>query len=336
MDPVFVKGMAAFLGMVIVFVGSCYLLLTLILGPKLGYLVLGSCFFAVLLITSMIWFVTGLGPKGGEQCPHGKGCETTWTPSAVAPQLAEVKTDFGDYNVSDYPDGQGWSAPSKDGHPASLGKKDSTKDELDNLKPVIDAFVGQAVSPIPGKRKEVASEVLGPVSLESGKYQITDVRMKEAKVAGKDSLIAVGRAVPSTNLTAGALSNGAKEGTVDEFLVKAGDTVRVGDPIVRVKTPGGPVEITADKNGKLLTFGLRAATSTGAGDKIKQGVPYAFLDISGQPGAPEPAQVAAIRVRGSVRTPALYYLFATALLFALHMGALDRLEKSRKAVLQPA
>ena len=336
MDPVFVKGMAAFLGMVIVFVGSCYLLLSLILGPKLGYLVLGASFFAVMLVTSLIWFVTGLGPKGGEECPHGKGCDTAWTPSAVGPQLTEVKTDFGDFNVADYPDGESWLVPSQTGHPADLGKKGSTQKELENLKPVLDAFVGQAVSPIPGKRKEVESEVLGPVNLKSGEYQITDVRMKEAKVSGKESLVALGRAVPSTNLTAGALSNGAKEGTVEEFLVKPGDIVHKGDPIVSVKTASGLVDLSADKDGKLLTFGLRAATKKGEGDKIKQGVPYAFLDISGQPGVPEPVQVAAVRVRGSVRTPALYYVFATLLLFALHMGALDRLEKSRKAVLQPA
>ncbi|MCA1841022.1 MAG: hypothetical protein ABR507_04830 [Actinomycetota bacterium] len=330
MDPVFVKGMAAFLGMFVVFVGACYLLLLLILGPKLGYFVLGSCFFAVMVVMSLIWVVTGLGPKGGQACPRGKGCETAWTPAVVSAQLTDVKTDFGTFPVSDYPDGQGWLVPNKNDRPADLGKKDSTQTELDNLKPVMDAFVGQAVSPIPGKRKEVEAQVLGPVKLESGKYQITDVRMKQAKVAGKESLIAIGRAVASDNLTAGALSNGAKEGVVADFIAKVGDTLQPGDPVLSVKTSSGEVTMPADKGGKLLSFGLRKD------DKIKQGVPFGFVDITGQPGVPEPVQVSAIRVRGSVRTPALYYLFATLLLFALHMGGLARIEKAKKLALQPA
>ncbi|HLF69583.1 MAG TPA: lipoyl domain-containing protein [Actinomycetota bacterium] len=319
MDPVFVKGIVAFALMILVFIGSVYLLLSMILGARLGYLVLGSCFFGVMILIALIWMVTALGPKGPE---------TTWVTVRTGPSLSTIESEFGNFDVSSYPNG--WVDPSPDGHLADLSGEDNTQTELENVKPVLSLLVDEAISPIPGIRKRVADQVDGSISLETGHFEVIDVRMKEAKVNGKDSIIAVGRAVSSATLSAVEFSNGAKEGTVARFLVSNGDAVGQGTPLVEVTTDTGTIALVSPKDGKLIAFGLRK------GDKIKPGVPFAKLDVTGQPGAAEPALVAGVRVRGAVRTTALYYLAACTLLFALHMAALSRSEKARKTVPQPA
>lgn len=320
MDPIFIKGIVAFSTMLLVFVGSVYLLLSMILGPRLGYLVLGSCFFGVMVLLSSIWVVTALGPKGPE---------TTWNPLSAGPSLSTIDSEFGHFDVSDYPEGS-WQAPAKGQHLADLSGDDDTQREFENAKPVLDAFLGQAVSPIPGLKAKVEKQLTGSLDFTAGKFEVTDVKMRQDKVQGKDSVVAVGRVVSSDVVTAGALSDGAKEGKVASFLVKPGDSVLAGEEMLTVKTDKGTVNVASDKKGKVISFGLRK------GDKIKQGVPFAKVDVSGQPGAAEPGLVAAARVRGGVRIPSFYYLAASLLMFALHLGALSRAERSRDSVPQPA
>jgi len=319
-DAEFIKGVAAFLISMVVFVGSCWLLLSMILGVRLGYFVMATCFFGVMFLLSAIWLLTALGPKGPE---------TTWQVTGVGGDLSSIDSAYGSFDVSDYPQGN-WKTPAKGQYLADLKGENSTDKELENLKPVMEAFVSDAVSAIPGKRKEVAGEVEGPVDLVPGEFQVTDVKMKQESVDGKESLIAVGMAVPSANLVAGALPNGAPEGLVERFLVKEGDKVSRGDPVVSVKTDKGTVTLGADRQGKLIKFGLRVE------DKIKQGVPFATVDLSGLSGAPEPVLVSAARVRGAVRTPSIYYLVASLVLLALHMAGLSRIEKSKKLEVQPS
>jgi len=43
-------------------------------------------------------------------------------------------------------------------------------------------------------------------------------------------------------------------------------------------------------------------------------------------------EIVAVRVRGSVRTPALIYLFVSLLLFALHMMGLRNTERAAKSI----
>ncbi|MGH2770861.1 MAG: hypothetical protein ACRDJF_10140, partial [Actinomycetota bacterium] len=62
MDPTFFKGVAAVLIASGILLGSIYLLLTMILGPRMAYWVTGSAIFGILIILSLIWFGTGLGP----------------------------------------------------------------------------------------------------------------------------------------------------------------------------------------------------------------------------------------------------------------------------------
>lgn len=318
MDPVFVKGIVAFALMIVVFIGSVHLLLSMILGARLGYLVLGSCLFGVMILISSIWAVTALGPKGPE---------TTWVTVATGPAISTIDSEFGDFDVSSYPNG--WTVPGG-GHLADLSGEDTTQKEFENVKPVLSALVDEAISPIPGIRRRVEDQVNGSVALQTGHFEVIDVKMKEAKINGKDSIIAVGRAVSSATLSAGEFSNGAKEGKVSGFLVSDGDSISLGTPLIEVETPSGTIALPSQQSGKLIAFGLRK------GDKIKPGVPFAKVDVTGQPGAAEPALVAAVRVRGAVRTTALYYLAAFIALFALHMAALSRSERSRKALPQPA
>jgi hypothetical protein len=92
----------------------------------------------------------------------------------------------------------------------------------------------------------------------------------------------------------------------------------------------GEFDVVASMQGRVVSVALAK------GDKIKPGVPYATIDISGQPGQPAPVEVAAARVRGSQRTPAMYYLVVSLLLFAVHMKGLAATEKKQKLQAQPA
>ncbi|MGI8425736.1 MAG: hypothetical protein ACR2M4_03885 [Actinomycetota bacterium] len=327
-NPVFIKGFLAFATMFVVFIGSTWLLLSMILGVKLGYLVTGACFFSVMILLSAIWFLTGLGPKGPDGFIGQLGIETGWEPVAAGPDLSSVKSEFGDFDVSDYP-GAGWVEPAPNKYLADLTGDDSTANEMDNAKPVMDSLILAANSPIPGKRKEVADHVKGRITLEAGKFHTTDIRMKETKVVGKDSVIAVGRSVPSDVLTAGAFG-ADKEGKVSEYIADVGDVLNAGTPVMEVTTASGTVQLKADRPGRLILFGFKV------GDKIKPNVPFATVDISGQPGAQAPVQVIAVRVRGSVKMPAFVYLVSSSVLFVLHLLGLSRMEKRQKIIAQPA
>lgn len=317
-SPVVAKGVLAVVIAVTVFIGSVWLLLSLVLGARLGYFVMASLTFGIIVILSIIWFGSKLGPKGPE---------TTWVAIGAGPGLKEVEGLGATYDLNDYPNASSWEVP-KEGRELVKGAED-TATEAESAKPVLDTFVGNTVSLIPGVRKEEADKVHGEINLVPQKFALTDIRMKEEKVDGKPSLIAVGRAVPSEQMTAEDLG-GAKEGEIIDVLVKPGDTVKAGQPVLEVKIDNGTVEVKATRDGRIVTVPL------GKGDKIKPGAPFAVLDISGQPGQPEPVTVVAVRERGAVRTPPLYYLLVSLVLFAIHMRGLARTERLLKAQAQPA
>lgn len=65
MDNTFFVGSAAFFSAVIIFCGSVWLLLTMILGPRLAYMVTASVTLGFLLIMGLVWsYGTPLGPVG--------------------------------------------------------------------------------------------------------------------------------------------------------------------------------------------------------------------------------------------------------------------------------
>lgn len=311
--------MAVTIGVLILY-GSIWVLLSMVLGWRLGYWVMGACFFGIMILLSAIWFGTALGPKGPE---------TTWHPVAIGPDLATVEGFGGSFDVSAYPGGD-WEAPRKGRRMADLKGSQDTSIELQNVKPVLETFVSTAVSPIPGRREQVKDLVVGSVELKSGSFAVVDFRFREAEAEGKDSIVVAARAVPSQTLTAGSLGGGADEGEIVRYLVAPGDTISPGQPVLVAETGGGQVQVSSDGLGKVVTLGLRE------GDKIKQGIPFMTVDVSGQPGQPAPVEVVAVRVRGAIRTPALYYLVAAVLLFAFHMVGLSRTEKARKLAPQPA
>jgi biotin carboxyl carrier protein len=315
---VFVKGVIAVVIAVSLFIGSIWLLLSLVLGARLGYFVTASVVFGIMCILSIIWFGSKLGPKGPE---------TGWVAIGAGPDLQQLQAYKNTFDLKSYPDSGGWEVP-KQGRELVKGA-DDTATEAESAKPVLDTFISNAVSVIPGVREGEAKMVKGEINLIPQKYAISDVRMKEATVDGKASLIAAGKAVPSQQMVATDLG-GPKEGDVTDILVKPGDAVTVGQPVLRAKTDKGTIDIKAPNQGRIVTVALAK------GDKVKPGVPYATLDITGQAGQPQPVEVAAVRVRGAVRTPPLYYLFASLILFAIHMRGLARTERLLKAQAQPA
>lgn len=334
MDPVFVQGVIATVLSIAVFFGTPWLVLSIVLGARMAYLVIASVFFGLMIILSAMWFGNALGPKGPE---------TTWHAIGVGDDLTEVEGFGASYDVSEYPGGD-WEIPARDRRLADLQPRarpclslirpcasQDTRKESKNADPVMNTLVSEAVSPIPGKRDRVKEEVHGTISLGADTdFTVTDIRMREEIIDGKPSLIAMGRAAPSGSLLAQTLGEGVDEAKVARYLVKVGDRVSAGDGVLEADAEGRTVTVASNLAGRVIGLGLRV------GDKVKPGVPMATVDLSGQPGQPAPAEVAAVRVRGAVRTPAFIYLIASLILFGVHMAALARSEKARSPAAQPA
>ena len=100
MDTAFITGGAAFLSAIIVFVGSAFLLLSLVLGARLSYFVTASITLSFVLIMAVVWSINPLGPLG--QAPE-------WEPEAIGEDAAAL--DF--EGASDYPEGQ-WAPPDEE------------------------------------------------------------------------------------------------------------------------------------------------------------------------------------------------------------------------------
>ena len=97
MDLTFVEGIAAVASGILIFAGSVWLLLTMVMGARLAYFVAASLFLGFVLIMSVVWSVNPLGPVG--RAP-------AWDPVALGEQPSEI--DFGP--ASDFPDDP-WRAP---------------------------------------------------------------------------------------------------------------------------------------------------------------------------------------------------------------------------------
>lgn len=98
MDVLFLEGVAAVVSAIILFIGSIWLLLTLVMGARLAYFVIASVTLGFLFIMTLVWsFGTPLGPVG--QLPD-------WEPVALEEQAARV--EFGPATA--YPEGD-WREP---------------------------------------------------------------------------------------------------------------------------------------------------------------------------------------------------------------------------------
>jgi hypothetical protein len=97
LDSLFVEGIAASVSAVLVFCGSVWLLLTLVLGPRLAYFVTASVTLGVVLLMGAVWsYGDPLGPVG--ELP-------SWTRVGVVAETATA-TEFA--AADEYPDGGGW------------------------------------------------------------------------------------------------------------------------------------------------------------------------------------------------------------------------------------
>lgn len=97
MDLLFLEGVGATVAAVIVFCGSVFLLLAMVVGGRLAYFVTASVTLAFLLIMGVVWSVNPLGPVG--KLPE-------WDPVAIAPEGSQL--EFGP--AADYPDSGAWFA----------------------------------------------------------------------------------------------------------------------------------------------------------------------------------------------------------------------------------
>jgi hypothetical protein len=92
MDLVFIEGVAAVVSAIIVFCGSVFLLLAMVMGGRLAYFVTASVTLAFLLIMGVVWSINPLGPLG--EAP-------SWSGVDAGPDAAQL--DFA--AATQYPEG---------------------------------------------------------------------------------------------------------------------------------------------------------------------------------------------------------------------------------------
>jgi hypothetical protein len=64
MDSIFVEGVGAVISAIIVFCGSVWLLLTMVLGARLAYFITASVTLAFVVMMGVVWSLNPLGPVG--------------------------------------------------------------------------------------------------------------------------------------------------------------------------------------------------------------------------------------------------------------------------------
>lgn len=101
MDTPFITGMAAFVSAILIFCGSAFLLMMLVMGVRLAYFVTASIVLAFVLILGVVWSVNPLGPVG--QLPD-------WEPLDLGQDASAI--EFGP--ASGYPDQPWHTAPEDD------------------------------------------------------------------------------------------------------------------------------------------------------------------------------------------------------------------------------
>lgn len=100
MDTIALEGYGVFISGIIVFCGSIWLLLAVVLGSRLAYFITATVTLGFLLIMSTVWSFTQLGPLG--ELP-------SWSGISAAADPAEV--DFPAAGA--YPEGE-WAPPAED------------------------------------------------------------------------------------------------------------------------------------------------------------------------------------------------------------------------------
>lgn len=99
MNLLFFEGLGAVISGIIVFCGSVWMLLTMVMGARLAYFVAASITLGFLTIMGMVWSISPLGPVG--QLPG-------WEAVAIGEQASELSFD----PAAQYPEGD-WRAPDR-------------------------------------------------------------------------------------------------------------------------------------------------------------------------------------------------------------------------------
>ncbi|MFN2526747.1 MAG: hypothetical protein ABR505_10890 [Actinomycetota bacterium] len=108
-DGTFILGVGAVLAAIVVFFGSVWLLLTLVLGPRLAYFVTATVSLGFLFIMTIVWSIgTPLGPVG----EFGKPTQASlphWEPVDIGTDPGALR--FGP--AADYPEAP-WTVPDEE------------------------------------------------------------------------------------------------------------------------------------------------------------------------------------------------------------------------------
>lgn len=121
MDSLFVEGVAATVSAIIVFCGSVWLLLALVLGPRLSYFITASITLGFLLLMGGVWsYGEPLGPVGE-------------LPSYEAVGAADTVDEIQFGPAGEYPDGGGWQEAGEDEALVEIktGAEGAASDELE-------------------------------------------------------------------------------------------------------------------------------------------------------------------------------------------------------------
>jgi hypothetical protein len=124
LDQTFWTGFAAVVSAIIVFCGSVWLVLGIVLGNKLAYFVTASITLAFLFIMTLVWSFTQLGPVG--ELPE-------FRPQAVA---SPDEVDFG--AASSYPEGP-WTETDPDDQAQVTKAAEAETAALDAVAQAIEA-----------------------------------------------------------------------------------------------------------------------------------------------------------------------------------------------------
>ena len=125
--PTFAKGVIAVIAALILFVGSVYVILTAIFGPRMAYLVLAVSFFGWMILYSTIWVFqpTIFGVQNVKLNQGPRGTEPHW--QVFAASTGPLPSRFPE--TSKYP-GQPWEPPTY-----------KTKSATQNAKPAIQNYL---------------------------------------------------------------------------------------------------------------------------------------------------------------------------------------------------
>jgi hypothetical protein len=129
-DLIFVEGIAAVVSAVIIFLGSTFLLMALVMGARLAYFVTASVTLGFVFIMTLVWSQgTPLGPVG--QLPE-------WEPVAFTTE--PTSAEFGPADA--YPEGE-WRVPDEDNQEDLTKGGELESAAIDFLEGVIAGEVGR-------------------------------------------------------------------------------------------------------------------------------------------------------------------------------------------------